>query len=155
MRANPNQARNIISCRITVLYCTVEIAKRHLRFGEETAAATNRHIFAVITGDAKQTCVRQLVLLHMIHSLCNKLAFRPTALYSRSLGGRRWDIIYLPKRDGKVGLLPKISSISDMISGVNFSIKSSDSRFSIICSGFEAPKMTVETFCTQQSGNRK
>ncbi len=66
--------------------------------------------------------------------------------YCCSLLHASLDDIYLPYRGGREGLLPRISSICDMISGVSFSIRSSDLRFSMICSGFDAPRMTVETF---------
>jgi hypothetical protein len=45
-----------------------------------------------------------------------------------------------------VGLLSKIASIFSIISGVNFGITSIALRLSMTCSGFDAPRMTVDVF---------
>ena len=45
-----------------------------------------------------------------------------------------------------VGLLSRIASIFCIISGVNFGITSIALRLSMTCSGFDAPRMTVDVF---------
>ena len=47
-------------------------------------------------------------------------------------------------RTNGAGLFCRISSISAKISGVSFGKTSIALRFSMTCSGFEAPRMTVE-----------
>ena len=51
-----------------------------------------------------------------------------------------------PNLLGPAGLLPKISSISFICSGVNLANTLNALQLSTICSGFVAPKMTVLTF---------
>jgi len=51
-----------------------------------------------------------------------------------------------PNDGTSFGLLPKISSISSITSGVSFSMSCNALQLSWICSTFVAPKMTVLTF---------